>query len=114
MKTENTAHSKTIIDPICGMTVNPESAAGEYEYDGTTYYFCSKGCLNKFTAEKKSPTAPIQISRETKKSFNKIRAYYVGPGAERLLRAGFRLTDAVQSPPSYDLQLLPDADGPLS
>ena len=36
------------IDPICGMTVAPETAAGEYEHDGTTYYFCSKGCLEKF------------------------------------------------------------------
>ena len=55
-----------------------------------------------------------QISRETKKSFNKIRAYYVGPEAEGLLRDGFRLTDAVQSPPIYDLRLLPDADPPFS
>ncbi|HRI05166.1 MAG TPA: heavy metal translocating P-type ATPase [Pyrinomonadaceae bacterium] len=37
-----------LIDPICGMTVSPEAAAGEYEFDGTTYYFCSKGCLEKF------------------------------------------------------------------
>ena len=63
MNTENTVHSKTFIDLICGMTVNPESAAGKYEYEGTTYYFCSKGCLNKFTAEKKSQTATVQISR---------------------------------------------------
>lgn len=37
-----------LIDPICGMTVSPEAAAGEYEFDGRTYYFCSKGCLEKF------------------------------------------------------------------
>ncbi len=53
----------TFIDPICGMTVDPESAAGKYEYEGTTYYFCSKGCLNKFTAEKKAQAAPVQIRR---------------------------------------------------
>ncbi len=38
------------IDPICGMTVDSASAAGAYEHDGIKYYFCSKGCLNKFTA----------------------------------------------------------------
>ena len=37
-------------DPICGMTVSSETAAGEYEYKGETYYFCSKGCLEKFAA----------------------------------------------------------------
>ncbi len=39
------------IDPICGMTVNPEQAAGSHEYEGTTYYFCSTGCLDKFKSD---------------------------------------------------------------
>jgi P-type Cu+ transporter len=38
------------IDPVCGMTVNPETAAGSSEYQGKTYYFCSQGCLHKFQA----------------------------------------------------------------
>ncbi len=37
-----------VIDPVCGMTVNPESAAGSYEYKGENYYFCSAHCLKKF------------------------------------------------------------------
>jgi Cu+-exporting ATPase len=41
-------------DPVCGMMVNPETATGSYEYDGQTYYFCSKGCLDKFRSD---PTA---------------------------------------------------------
>ncbi|MGN6544839.1 MAG: heavy metal translocating P-type ATPase, partial [Aureliella sp.] len=36
------------IDPVCGMTVNPATAAGSFEYAGQTYYFCSEGCLDKF------------------------------------------------------------------
>jgi Cu+-exporting ATPase len=36
------------IDPVCGMTVNPDSAAGSYAFKGQTYYFCSRHCLNKF------------------------------------------------------------------
>ena len=39
---------QAVIDPVCGMTVNPESAAGSFEYNGQTYYFCSKHCLHKF------------------------------------------------------------------
>ncbi|MGH9335922.1 MAG: YHS domain-containing protein, partial [Vicinamibacteria bacterium] len=36
------------IDPVCGMTVSPERAAGHHEHRGKTYYFCSKGCLARF------------------------------------------------------------------
>jgi Cu+-exporting ATPase len=39
------------IDPICGMTVDPATAAGQYEYKGVTYYFCAKSCLETFKAD---------------------------------------------------------------
>lgn len=35
-------------DPVCGMTVDPETAAGKAEYKGKTYYFCSEGCRKAF------------------------------------------------------------------
>lgn len=35
-------------DPVCGMTVNPNEAAGQSEYQGKTYYFCSQGCKLAF------------------------------------------------------------------
>ncbi|WP_438016690.1 heavy metal translocating P-type ATPase [Sorangium sp. So ce315] len=38
-------------DPVCGMTVSPEAAAGRHEHGGRTYVFCSEGCLAKFRAE---------------------------------------------------------------
>lgn len=37
-------------DPVCRMQVEPERAAARAEYQGTTYYFCSKGCHKTFTA----------------------------------------------------------------
>jgi YHS domain-containing protein len=37
-----------MIDPVCGMTVEPGSAAAAWEHDGETYYFCSVGCLERF------------------------------------------------------------------
>ena len=40
-----------LIDPVCGMTVDPQSAAGFYEYKGKPYYFCSTQCLHKFREE---------------------------------------------------------------
>ncbi len=37
-------------DVVCGMQVDPAKAAGTSEYNGKTYYFCSKGCKIKFDA----------------------------------------------------------------
>lgn len=36
------------VDPVCGMQVNGEQAAGQSEYLGEKYYFCSQDCKNKF------------------------------------------------------------------
>jgi Cu+-exporting ATPase len=38
-------------DPVCGMQVDPKSAAGSVEHDGKTYYFCSAGCQRQFEAD---------------------------------------------------------------
>ena len=38
-------------DPVCGMTVDPQQAAGSVEYQGRTYYFCSQGCAAKFQGD---------------------------------------------------------------
>ena len=38
------------LDPVCGMTVRPETAAGSLEHLGETVYFCSTSCLAKFRA----------------------------------------------------------------
>jgi len=37
-----------MIDPVCGMSVTPETAAAAWEYEDTTYYFCSVGCMERF------------------------------------------------------------------
>ena len=44
------ASSSANIDPICGMTVAPDSPR-RFAYEGTTYYFCSDHCLKKFSAD---------------------------------------------------------------
>jgi Cu+-exporting ATPase len=35
-------------DPVCGMRVDPATAAAKSEYQGKTYYFCSPGCKTSF------------------------------------------------------------------
>jgi Cu+-exporting ATPase len=38
-------------DPVCGMTVVPEKAAAKVAHAGKNYYFCSKGCAERFSHE---------------------------------------------------------------
>jgi Cu+-exporting ATPase len=38
----------TVRDPVCGMEVDPATAAGSETYEGTTYHFCSTACLERF------------------------------------------------------------------
>ena len=38
------------VDPVCGMTVDPATAAGSSVHEGHTFYFCSTHCLHKFEA----------------------------------------------------------------
>ncbi len=47
----NTHDSRKAIDPVCGMTVDPATAAHKADFQGATYYFCSAGCRNKFVSD---------------------------------------------------------------
>lgn len=38
-------------DPVCGMLIDPASAAGERRYQGVVYHFCSPQCLQRFDAD---------------------------------------------------------------
>ncbi len=35
-------------DPVCGMEMDPKTAAWKSEYLGKTYYFCCNGCKSAF------------------------------------------------------------------
>jgi len=50
-------------DVVCGMMVDPAKAAGTSEYNGTTYYFCGKGCKAKFDADPENYLTPASDSR---------------------------------------------------
>jgi P-type Cu+ transporter len=46
-----TDQQTTATDPVCGMTVEvarAETAGLTSEHDGSTYYFCAKGCKLDF------------------------------------------------------------------
>jgi Cu+-exporting ATPase len=40
-----------VIDPVCGMTVDPHTTPHRHTHHGHPYYFCSAGCRTKFAAD---------------------------------------------------------------
>ncbi|MQA29110.1 MAG: heavy metal translocating P-type ATPase [Luteitalea sp.] len=40
-----------VLDPVCGMTIDPADAVGSVEYKGQRYYFCNQSCLTRFEAD---------------------------------------------------------------
>ncbi|MDX2043044.1 MAG: heavy metal translocating P-type ATPase [Acidobacteriota bacterium] len=56
------------VDPVCGMKVNPATAAGKFEHQGTTYFFCNPRCREKFAANPEAilhPTHKTEMPAET-------------------------------------------------
>ncbi|MBO1030246.1 heavy metal translocating P-type ATPase [Tessaracoccus sp. SD287] len=43
--------SSKVVDPICGMKIDPSTAAAQREHEGTTFYFCSAHCAATFDAD---------------------------------------------------------------
>ena len=62
------AAASTTIDPVCGMQVNPASAAGHSEHAGETFHFCAIGCKERFDSaphqfvgKEPQPHTPLQM-----------------------------------------------------
>jgi Cu+-exporting ATPase len=51
----------TVHDVICHMDIVPATAAGTSEHQGTTYYFCSRGCKLDFDDD---PEAALKAEAE--------------------------------------------------
>jgi Cu+-exporting ATPase len=47
----------TVLDPVCGMTISPDKAAGHIVHGGDTFYFCNQRCLDRF---KENPAAFLE------------------------------------------------------
>ena len=56
-----------VVDPVCGMSVDPATATNTATYDGQTYYFCSPGCRSKFVAD---PATYSEVAHPTTKVYD--------------------------------------------
>jgi Cu+-exporting ATPase len=92
------------LDPVCGMTVDPAKAAGEFEHKGTKYYFCSKHCVHAFSSDperylsRKAGAAhahrgahhamPVQIVRKPAARKGSARSQYTCPMHPEIVQDG--------------------------
>ncbi len=70
------------IDPVCGMTVDPASAAGHVDYRGKTYHFCSQHCVHAFKAD------PEKFLAGKQKAAEKADATYTCPMHPEIVQVG--------------------------
>ncbi|HUI71122.1 MAG TPA: YHS domain-containing protein [Spirochaetia bacterium] len=45
------ADATKVKDLVCGMMIDPKTAAATRVYEGKTYYFCAPGCAKAFEKE---------------------------------------------------------------
>jgi P-type Cu+ transporter len=50
-RTAQEGNMATVKDLVCGMDIDPKTAAAKLDYEGKTYYFCALSCRDKFKAE---------------------------------------------------------------
>jgi P-type Cu+ transporter len=62
---EHPPATATVVDPVCGMTVDPATAkGGRVQHAGREYAFCSTGCRDKFLADPARYTTPAPSAPE--------------------------------------------------
>src|SRR3546814_2793893 len=60
MNEATTVTRTQVRDPICGMDVDPATAAYRVEHDGMTYYFCGARCAETFQRRSEEHTSELQ------------------------------------------------------
>jgi Cu+-exporting ATPase len=103
------------IDPVCHMTVDPQSSAGSFAFEGQNYHFCSKHCRTKFIENPKqflhSTPAPISIQQISRNHPNKAVPFtcpmhpevqITGPGS--CPKCGMALEPLVVAPPQRKVE----------
>jgi Cu+-exporting ATPase len=64
MATHHPVAPTEVVDPVCGMTIDPADAVGHIEHRGQTYYFCAQNCLEQFRADPERFLDPDRAQRE--------------------------------------------------
>jgi Cu+-exporting ATPase len=99
-----------LIDPVCGMAVQPDTGIPAFSYKGTDYHFCSSKCHDRFEADpyfyasgnnsKKKTVAPT-ATRYTCPMHAEI--VQEGPGACPICGMALEPMDGVSDEPNHEL-----------
>lgn len=82
----------TVLDPVCGMYVVPEEAAGHVRHEGRDIYFCSKHCEQKFSSN------PEEYLKPTPAPSNLVQLAGIAPAKGALPRQGINPQHPAQVP----------------
>lgn len=105
-QTEITLHH----DPVCGMDIEEQDAAGTLEYKGTRYYFCSESCFEKFKARPEHYLKPASLAASASPDAKQIEytcpmdpeVRQIGPGT--CPKCGMVLEPASFRPPARHVE----------
>ena len=80
-------------DPVCGMNIDQARAAATLTHDGASYYFCCRGCADKFKANpqkylSKSNVAPSLTTSAPAKTAPVSAATYICPMDPEVRQSG--------------------------
>src|SRR5215204_763111 len=105
------------IDPVCGMTVEPATAAAEYEYNGTKYFFCAVRCKERLAADPESflsvPPAVADGTSQSKIQDPKSKMEFTCPMHPEIIQIGpgsCPICGMALEPKEITLDDSPDAD----
>jgi Cu+-exporting ATPase len=60
--TQEHASPSLVVDPVCGMEIDPATAAGSAEHGGKLYYFCHPSCQKRFEADPEAFLLPKSVA----------------------------------------------------
>ena len=101
---------QAVKDPVCGMSVEPQTAEHKAEHDGRPFFFCSAGCRTKFLADPMKYISPETAAATpvpegttyTCPMHPQIRQ--VGPGSCPICGMALEpLTITPEAPPNHEL-----------
>src|SRR3954452_7395104 len=77
--------ARQVVDPVCGMKVDPAKTPHHAEHEGTIYHFCSAGCREKF---QRDPEAYLKRAPAPKTPVAPAGAVYTCPMHPEVVRDG--------------------------
>lgn len=61
--------TETVIDPVCGMKVDPNKTAFMVSYQGQDYWFCAEACRREFVKNPQRYREPKPVNRRRPKTW---------------------------------------------